>query len=218
MPGETLISLVRHGATSWNEAGKFQGQQDVPLAETGFAQARRAGEALVGLAGEFGYSGWAALYTSPLSRARQTAAEIGRWLGLQPRELTGLMERAFGAIEGLTRAQVEAMYPSWWERPESVPGLETEGALRARALKTMSALAEAHPGEAVVAVTHGGLINAFLRQVGAKRPGEGWKPLHNGGITVVAGRGLSWRVLRLNQADHLLDSKAPPPRAKPGEA
>ncbi len=81
----------------------------------------------------------------------------------------------------------------------------------------MSALAEAHPGEAVVAVTHGGLINAFLREVGAKRPGEGWKPLHNGGITVVAGRGLSWRVLRLNQADHLLDSKAPPPRAKPGE-
>jgi len=216
MPGETLIGLVRHGATSWNQAGKFQGQQDVPLAATGFAQARRAGKALVGLAGEFRYSGWAALYTSPLSRARQTAAEIGRWLGLQPRELTGLMERAFGAIEGLTKDQVEVMYPSWWERPESVPGLETEDALRARALKTMSALAEAHPGQAIVAVTHGGLINAFLREVGAKKPGEGWKPLHNGGITLVAGRGLSWRVLRLNQADHLVDLEVPPPRAESG--
>lgn len=209
MSDECLVCLVRHGATSWNEAGKFQGRRDIPLIETGIVQARRAGAALADRAKEFGFPRWEALYTSPLARARQTAVEVGRWLGLKPQAVAGLMERSFGALEGLTRAEAELAYPNWWEHPGTVPGLESENELRQRALRTLCELAQAHPGEAFVVVTHGGFINGFLREIGAKKPDEGWKPLHNGGLTFVAGQGRSWRLLRLNQGEHLIDETVP---------
>lgn len=202
--GKTLLCLVRHGSTEWNEAGRLQGRRDIPLTAAGIEQARRAGAALTTVIGELGYPRWSGLYTSPLQRAYGTAVEVARHLSLQPRVDDELVERSFGPMEGLTRDQAEEAYPGWRRRAQAIPGLESDEALRERVFRVLGRLAAAHTGEAIVVVTHGAFINAFLRSILDVDHSGGWA-LHNGGITsVVKGEG-GWKVIELNRSDHLVD-------------
>lgn len=98
------VYLARHGRTAYNLEGRFQGQLPVPLDEIGCAQARELGERAVSY-------GFAALWCSPLLRARETADAVAARTGLEPREDARLMETDAGDWTDRTFAEVQAEAP-----------------------------------------------------------------------------------------------------------
>jgi broad specificity phosphatase PhoE len=153
----TTIVLVRHGETDWNLERRFQGHADRPLNDTGRAQAAALAESLRG-------EHLTAVYTSPLQRASQTAAIVAAQLGLAARPLEALREINVGDWEGLTVDDVKERYPEQvatdWR--SGWPGGETYDELSARVLPALVGLADEHPGERVLAVTHAGPVRAAL--------------------------------------------------------
>jgi len=135
----TTLLLVRHGETDWNADGRLQGRTDRPLSEFGRLQASQ-------LAEELADERVAAIYASDLSRARETAAIVGERLGLAVVLDPGLREKDWGTWEGLT--------PVERDRVEFV-GESTE-AHQERVLGALRRIADRHPGERVLVVTHGG--------------------------------------------------------------
>jgi len=158
----TRILAIRHGETAWNVDTRIQGQIDIPLNDTGRWQAERVAEALAGEEVDV-------IYASDLSRAAETAAAISRRIGLPVVHDQGLRERNFGLFQGRTVAEVEAIHPDLvrrWKARE--PDFEPEGAesLRVfcqRSVETAQRLAAAHPGQTVVMVAHGGVLDCLYR-------------------------------------------------------
>ena len=103
---KTLVYLVRHGETSWNAEHRFQGHLDVELSRKGVAQA----EALANWIAEQPVH-FAALFSSDLMRAVQTAQIIGRRVRLVPQLYRGLREVHGGEWQGLVRTEIEARFP-----------------------------------------------------------------------------------------------------------
>jgi len=162
MEQTTRIVAIRHGETAWNVDSRIQGQLDIPLNELGRWQAAQL-ERVVG--GE----GLAAVYTSDLLRAFETAEAVGRGTGLPLVTDVGLRERGFGEFEGHTFAEIEAKYPEqsarWRQRDPaySPPGGESLRDFYARCVATATRLAAAHPGEAIALVAHGGVMDCLYR-------------------------------------------------------
>jgi len=159
----TRLIAVRHGETAWNVDTRIQGHLDIGLNATGLWQAQRAGQALAD-------EPIAAVYASDLSRAWQTAQAIARPHGLEVQPDLGLRERAFGRFEGMSFAEIEATLPEdarrWRERdPEFEPegGGESLLTFRDRVTGTASAIAARHPGQLVVLVAHGGVMDVLYR-------------------------------------------------------
>ena len=150
-----LLYLVRHGETDWNLQRRIQGSTDVPLNDTGRAQAKRTGELLANRR-------WDAVVASPLSRAFDTASIIAAEVGLPaPTTDPRLVERTYGDAEGLEISEVDRRYPG----ETHVPGREGREDVAARGLEALIDIAEAHPDEDVIVVTHGGLIRSVLHAV-----------------------------------------------------
>jgi len=158
----TRIIAIRHGETAWNVDTRIQGHLDIPLNDTGLWQARQVGRALAG-------EPVAAVYTSDLQRARVTAQAVadstGAPLVLEP----GLRERSFGQLQGRTFAEIEAQLPEearrWRQRD---PHFEPEGGeslivFRERITRITDQLVQRHPGELVVLVAHGGVLDVLYR-------------------------------------------------------
>ena len=163
----TRILLARHGETDWNRIGRWQGQADPPLNDDGQAQAAELAEQLVG-------DGIAAIYSSDLRRASETADVIGARLGLEVVLDRGLREIDVGSWSGLTRAEVEERFPEGfarWQGGEIGHDGETSEELTERVVATVERIAAAHEGETVLVVTHGGAIRA-LRRHAIGDPGE----------------------------------------------
>ena len=136
----TTLLLVRHGETDWNAEGRLQGQTDRPLSDFGRRQARQ-------LADEMADEELEAIYSSDLSRARETAAIVAERLGLPVVLDPDLREKDWGSWEGLTSVERD--------RVEFV-GESTEEH-RARILRALRRISERHPGGGrVLVVTHGG--------------------------------------------------------------
>jgi len=158
----TRILAIRHGETAWNKDTRIQGQIDIPLNETGHWQAERAGAALRD-------EPVSAIYSSDLSRALQTAQAIARALGLPVSTHAGLRERCFGEFEGRTWAELEEGEPAHalqWRRrvPDYAPtGGESLLQLQERVMGTFHTLASQHPGEQIVVVAHGGVLDILYR-------------------------------------------------------
>jgi probable phosphoglycerate mutase len=158
----TRLIAVRHGETAWNVQTRLQGQLDVPLNERGRVQARHAAAALLHEAPD-------ALYSSDLGRARETAQALAALTGLPLHEDAGLRERHFGIWQGHTYAEVEAGWPElselWRKRDPSFgpPEGETLQGFFERCVATLTRLAQAHPGQTVVLVAHGGVLDCFYR-------------------------------------------------------
>jgi len=151
----TRISLVRHGQTDWNLAKRIQGSSDIPLNDTGRAQAEATAAAMAG-------GGYDAIYASPLGRATETAEIIASHTGLDsPLPLPEVAERNYGEAEGMTGAEILER----WPEGTPVPGRETRDAVVARALPALIELGEKHPGESIVVVSHGGVISSLVRHV-----------------------------------------------------
>ena len=167
MPEPQELVLIRHGQSTANATGVWQGQLDFPLSEEGRRQARLAGRALAGerLSG---------LYSSPLGRAFETAEIISREAGFPGDVITveGLMERRGGLLEGTTLAEREARYPDLMKKFLSIPeeeswvvvGAETDEEVLVRFELSISEIRGRHPaGARIVVVSHGGAMRAFLR-------------------------------------------------------
>ncbi len=142
---------------------RIQGQRDIALNDKGSWQARRVARALARRGPV------AALYSSDLSRARDTARSIAAETGLEVVTEPGLRERGFGSFEGQTFTELEASWPAqtarWRQRdPDwAPPGGESLASVRERVLQITYSLAERHIGEQIVLVSHGGVLDALYR-------------------------------------------------------
>ena len=153
----TTILLARHGETDWNREGRFQGHADPPLNGTGRAQAAH-------LAYELADVELAAVYSSPLRRALETARVVAAAHELEPVALDALREVDVGSWQGLTRADIEARFPDqlarWLDYEQGWADGETYEEMGQRVVATLLELAAEHDGEQILAVTHGGPIRA----------------------------------------------------------
>ena len=158
----TTILLIRHGQTSWNAAGRWQGHTDVPLNEVGREQARLLAQRLVA---------WpvAALYSSDLQRAAETAAIVGEALGLEPVQEQVWRERHGGAFQGLTGEEIAEEHPEAWAALQrgvvAPPGGESSQALHERVTAAFDRLVTRHRGEIVAVISHGGAMRALIAHV-----------------------------------------------------
>ncbi|MFT3855027.1 MAG: histidine phosphatase family protein [Ilumatobacteraceae bacterium] len=146
-----MILLVRHGATEWSVTGRHTGRSDKPLTDVGIEQAERAGELIGRILG--GRS--ALVFTSPLQRARHTAA-----LAMPHNDATvvdALAEYDYGQYEGLTAAEIAERQPGWNLFVDGCPGGESLMQVSARCDSFIAKLERTAAQRAVVAFTHGHL-------------------------------------------------------------
>ena len=158
----TRIIALRHGETAWNVDMRIQGKLDIELNETGRWQARRAAQALASEEID-------AVYSSDLLRAWDTACTVAGAAGQTAKPVPALRERGFGIFEGKTFTEIEATWPEqtlrWRQRdplwkPEGGESLQE---LRQRIELAVFSLAERHPGEQMVLVAHGGVLDVLYR-------------------------------------------------------
>jgi broad specificity phosphatase PhoE len=156
----TTVYLARHGESDWNAADRFQGHSDRPLTARGRLQA----EALAAEIAEI--ATLAAIYSSPLRRALDTAAAVGARTGLEPVAVEALREVDVGSWTGLSRSAVARRFPAelqrWLDGGEGWPDGESYQEMSSRVLSALDRIAKAHPGEEVLVVSHGGPIRAIL--------------------------------------------------------
>lgn len=158
----TRLIAVRHGETAWNRVSRIQGHTDIPLNEAGLWQARQVGEAVAA-------EGIDAIYSSDLQRAADTARAIGQAAGVPVQLDVALRERHFGELEGLTHDEINTRWPEqarrWRGRdPDYGPqGGEALKDFHARCVGALTRLAQRHPGQTVVLVAHGGVLDCFYR-------------------------------------------------------
>lgn len=198
------LILVRHGQTPHNADGLVQGRADIPLSELGRQQAAALAAALAGEA-------IAAIVSSPLRRARDTAAAIAASRGLIVSEEPDLIEMNVGVMEGLSGAEMRSRYPQvlrrWLEPGGTVvplPGGESLAAVQERAWRAVSRLCQRYPNDTVVAVTHNFVIVSLVCQA-IGLPLDGFRRFR---IDVASRTTLEigperWLLLHLNDTCHL---------------
>ena len=157
----TRVFLVRHGATVLTAEDRFAGATDVALSDEGRAQAAR-------LAARLAEEKIAAVYASPLGRTVETATIAAEPHSLSIATRDGLREISHGRWEQLTRKEVDEQYPdeaaAWEADPYTFApaGGESGLAVTARALPVLIELVRAHPGEAILVVSHKATIRLLL--------------------------------------------------------
>lgn len=157
----TRLLLIRHGETDWNVAGRWQGQTDVPLNARGRAQA-------VALVTPLAGTPLTAIYSSDLSRARETAEILARSTGLSVQVDPRLREIDLGEWEGQLATDIQTRYADLLAQrranPFSVspPGGETAASALARARAALKDIVQRHAQGSVALISHGFLL-ALLR-------------------------------------------------------
>ena len=194
----TRLCIVRHGETAWNAEHRVQGQLDVPLNVIGQAQALAASKVL-------SQEKFDAIYSSDLSRARQTAAPT-----MDVAIDAALRERHYGIFERLTYAEVKIRYPEDYARFEAHDpdyAFRTGESLKdfsARSIAVISKIANAHEGQNILVFTHGGVLDKLYRFVtGLPLSAERNFGIPNAGlnrIELVAGK---WQIRAWADVAHL---------------
>lgn len=185
----TRLILVRHGETEWNRQLRFQGQVDVPLNATGHEQAQRVARRLA--QGEVHR-----VVSSDLSRARQTAAPLAELLarrgGPDPLESAALREQSFGLVDGMSVDEIKRQHPEAWNQwvgfqaDYAFDGGESTHRFHARVLLGLRELVDAHAGQTLVVVTHGGVLDMVWRSARAlSLHGPRETHIPNGGVNQV---------------------------------
>lgn len=199
----TTVLAVRHGETAWNRETRIQGQLDIPLNSLGQAQARRLAQALEGQPID-------AIYASDLVRAGETANIVAERLGLKVSSDQGLRERAFGVFEGLTWAEIEERWPAEserWRRRDPEFGAEGGESLQgfySRVITTAERLVTSHPGQTVLLVAHGGVLDCLYRAA-ARQPLQAPRTwlLGNATINRLLHTGQGFNLVGWNDDKHL---------------
>ncbi|MEO6122751.1 MAG: histidine phosphatase family protein [Ilumatobacteraceae bacterium] len=155
----TRLLVLRHGQSEWNAVGRWQGQADPPLSDEGRLQAADAGLKL----GMFD-----AVWASDLERASFTAEIIAAIIGIGPVLLDPrLRETHVGAWEGLTHDEVNTGWPGYLDNHQRPEGFEPYDDAAARMTDAFVDIAAANPGGEILVVSHGGVIRAIRRLLGA---------------------------------------------------
>lgn len=202
----TDLLFVRHGETRANAIGRWEGWTDPPLTPTG----RRQSEALAIRLARGGQT-VAALYSSPLRRAHQTANIIGRHLALVPQAVDELKEIHFGELEGISVSEMEEQFPDlfarWQDKANMAfewPGGERRSTFFERTVSACRGILRRHPDEIVVVVAHGGTIRACLAHLLPDVLGRWWAyGLDNTGVSHVRAGDSEAELLVLNDTSHL---------------
>lgn len=185
--------LWRHGQTIWNAERRFQGQTDIPLDETGEAQAAAAASRLATLAPD-------AIFSSDLSRASSTAAPLARLTGLAVTLDKDLRERSGGSWEGLTDTEIAQRFPierASWNPPDGEPSAAVADRVGAALHRIAATLRD---GGLAVVVSHGAALRlGMARMLGLADDVFGvLGPLSNCSWSVLGERNARWRLLEHN--------------------
>lgn len=174
-----MIYLIRHGETDWNHQKRRQGRRDVPLNDGGREQMRRCGELLSRLAAD-------TIITSPLSRAVESAEIIAECLGFDKESILrdeGLIERDFGDVDGMTKAELKA-YRARGGNEHQEPLYR----VRERMMRTILTYARKHDKQHIVLISHSAAIKSvFVRLYG--KPELQRKQTKNAGVSIIEYRG-----------------------------
>jgi len=207
---ETTLILVRHGETLGNIEARVQGHQDSPLTPQGLAQARQIAQRLSRLE-------LAAIYSSDVGRARETAAIIAAPHNLAVKARADLRERCYGVLEGLTLKEAGHGSGGWlddWLADRihlAPPGGETGSELCGRVMGALLEIIAAHPGDTVAVSTHGGPIkSAVYHLLGIPLARWDLTFIANGSITILRGGQQVLRVVTFNDTCHLESAYAGP--------
>jgi alpha-ribazole phosphatase len=155
------LFLTRHGQTDWNIAGRYQGQSDTPLNETGLRQAEQ-------IAKRLSSETIHAIYSSDLSRAANTAQSIADFHSLEVKKDSRWRELSFGDWEGLTYQEMSAHSPDLFEAwmkdslTVSTPNGETLAQLAERAKAAFDEIKNNHKDQTVLVVAHSGSLQSLL--------------------------------------------------------
>ena len=204
----TQIIIVRHGQTEWNIRGIRQGHLDSQLTERGVAQAKALGERL-------GREKFAALYSSDLGRAVETAREIASVTRHEILTDARLRERHLGIFQGLNADEITAKYSQERRLMRTmgpgyvIPGGESMVQQVERNIACLNELAAKHQGEQIVVVTHGGVVSGFFRHtleisLAAPRRFE----FVNAGLNIFAHEDGNWMLLTWGDVSHLAPGAA----------
>jgi broad specificity phosphatase PhoE len=202
----TRLLLIRHGETEWSRVRRFTGARDLPLSPVGRAQSEAVGRALADRP-------LAAVWTSPLERARATAETVAKPHRVEPHVAPAFREMAFGQWEGATRDELAERFPeplrAWVSTPHLVtpPGGETLGEVLARVTAGLEELRRAHAGSAVALVTHAIVIRLLVLSGLGLGPERLWTvDASTAGISEIEYTD-SWTVVhRMNTRSHLEES------------
>ncbi|MBM7590799.1 histidine phosphatase family protein [Brevibacillus fulvus] len=190
---ETILYLIRHGETAWNQLRRIQGHSDIALNETGEKQAEK-------MALYLAPHSFKAIYSSDLQRALATANHLSAITGVPVTALASLRERYYGQLEGLTFEEVKKRLAV---ADEASYGAEPFKEALQRAVKVLTELAEKHLGDTIAVVSHGGFINSFLHHVTGGKQGTGITRLENTGVNLFRYKDKQWEVIKVNDTKHL---------------
>jgi broad specificity phosphatase PhoE len=199
----THLLFIRHARSTWNDVGRWQGQADPPLSETGLGEARLLAERLR-LTRHIDH-----IYASDLQRAATTAGIVAEALGRTVTLDPVWRERGIGQFEGLTNDEIQARFPDEWASmrrgPMVAPGGEPTEAVLARAIQGCDGLLARHADQTVAVVSHGGMILATLVHLLGLGP-VGYAVLVGGRHTAISEVRIEdghLRLERLNDYAHL---------------
>lgn len=182
------IELIRHGQTDWNRDDRLQGSSDIPLNATGRAQAVETAAVLAD-------EGLAAIVSSPLMRARDTARIIAEILGIDlGASYDDLIERDYASFEGKV-----ASGPMPDEPDAEYPDVEGRASVTLRGMRAIAEIRDTRlpidgPDATIAAVCHGTIIRFILSEI----LGEEIPHIHNAAINEIEWSDGSWRVLSVN--------------------
>lgn len=167
--------LIRHAETAWSAARRHTGRTDVPLTEAGREAASALGPRLA-------ERDWAAVWTSPLSRAAQTCELAG--LGAVAERRDALLEWDYGDYEGITTTEIREQRPDWYLWRDGCPGGESPAAVAARCDRVIAELLAVDGDVALFA--HGHVLRMLAaRWIELGADGGGRLALSTGAISVL---------------------------------
>jgi broad specificity phosphatase PhoE len=203
----TRLLVIRHGQSTWNVEGRWQGQIDTPLSEQGIGQA----EALASWLTQH-YPGVGAVYASPLQRAAITAQIVAAPFGLTVQYEERLKEQHLGAFQGLTVSEMLDRYPEAYAEMQQgtldfrFPDGESRREVYERAYAVMQDIAAAHPDQTSAVVTHAGMKRMILRRLAGDEGSKTVTTLGNTSLTVLehdADAPHGWRIALAGSIAHL---------------
>jgi broad specificity phosphatase PhoE len=197
------VILVRHGETDWNQEEIFRGRIDVKLNTTGLRQAEETGKTLAGMS-------MAAVYTSPLSRAKITAGKIAQFQKVSVVDEEGFTDMHFGEWQGLplreVRERFRAIYDVWKIEPHKVKfsGGESLKEVAERSRSTLMRLTEKHSEGTVCIVSHRVICKVMILNMLELPLSRFWNIRQDTcAINIFVYQDGMWTVERINDTCHL---------------